>query len=145
MAVKFQQDGYHTVTPTLIAEKADELIEFIKQVFGATERMRMDTPDGKIAHAEYVIGDSPIMVASASDVYAAGPAFLHVYVDDADKIYSAAIAAGATSVAEPLNHFYGDRSATVTDPWGNRWTVSTHVEDVSDAEVEKRMAQMAAT
>ena len=143
MAVNFKQDGYFTVTPTLIADGADQLIGFMKRVFGATERMRMDMPNGKIAHAEYLIGDSPIMVSDASDVYAAGPGFLHVYVEDADRVYNAAIAAGATAVKAPETHFYGDRSGTFQDGWGNRWTVSTHVEDVSDAEVAKRMAEMA--
>jgi PhnB protein len=143
MALNFKQDGYFTVTPTLIADDADGLIDFMMRVFGATERMRMDMPNGKIAHAEYMIGDSPIMVADASDVYPAGPGFLHLYVEDADRVYNGAIAAGATSVKEPENHFYGDRSGTFKDAWGNRWTVSTHVEDVTDEDVAKRMAEMA--
>ena len=143
MAVKFQQDGYYTVTPTLVADGAGELIAFMKQVFGATERLCMQEPDGTIAHAEYLIGDSPIMVADGSDAYPAGPGFLHVYVDDVDSVFAAAIAAGAKSVNEPLNHFYGDRSGTVVDPWGNRWTISTHVEDVTEGQLAERMAETA--
>ncbi len=142
MPVKPKPEGYFTVTPTLLVEGASDLVEFMKATFGATERMRMDMPDGKIAHAEYLIGDSPVMVADASEMYPAAQSYLHLYVDDADAIYQKALANGATSLTEPENQFYGDRSANVQDRWGNRWTLSTHVEDVSEEETEKRMAEM---
>ena len=141
MAVKAQQEGYFTVTPTLIVDGAAQLIEFMKATFGATERLRMDMPDGKVAHSECMIGDSPIMVADASDGYEAGEGFLHVYVQDSDAVYKQAIANGATSLNEPEDHFYGDRSANVKDRWGNRWTIATHFEDVSHEDTAKRLAE----
>jgi uncharacterized glyoxalase superfamily protein PhnB len=140
MAVNPIPEGYHSVTPYLIVEGAAQALEFAKQAFGATERMRMDTPEGKIGHAEITIGDSTVMIADAptSDQGAHMPGVLHVYVDDADKTYRQALEAGGTSLREPQDQFYGDRMAGVKDSSGNHWWIATHVEDVSPEEMQRR-------
>jgi len=143
MAVKAQPDGYHAVTPTLVVDGAAKVIDFATRTFGAQERMRMPTTDGKIAHAELEVGDSVIMVSDPMGDFPAAPGYLHVYVDDCDSVFKKALAAGGKSQMEPKDEFYGDRVGNVIDPCGNRWTISTHIEDVSEAEMEKRMAAMA--
>ena len=140
MAVKAIPDGYHNVQPYLIAKGAGKLIDFMKEAFGATEKMRMGGPDGTIGHAEVQIGDSVVMLGDASDMFPASAATLLVYVDDCDAVYKRALVAGATSEREPEDQFYGDRSAGVKDALGNRWYIHTHIEDVSPEEMEKRAA-----
>lgn len=151
MPVKPVPDGYHTVTPYLVVNGGASALEFYKKVFGATELTRFDGPDGKLAHAEIRIGDSIVML---SDEFAdrgfrgpqsigGSPVGLMVYVDDCDKMFNRAIAAGAT-VKKPLeDQFYGDRSGTLVDPFGHLWTIGTHKEDVSPEELQRRMAAMA--
>jgi PhnB protein len=145
MAVKHIPDGYHAVTPYLIVPGADRLIEFMKEVFGATERMRMPGPNGVVGHAEMEIGDSVVMVAdsAAADNNRVMPAMINLYVEDCDAAYKAAMAAGAISEREPADQFYGDRNAGVRDPFGNMWFISTHVEDVAPDEMERRSAEFA--
>jgi len=143
MAVKAQPDEYHTVTPNLVVDGAAKVIAFATETFGAKERMRMPMPDGRIAHAEIEVGDSVIMLSDSNGDFPAAPTYLHVYVQDCDAVYRKALAAGGTALTEPKDEFYGDRAGNVLDPCGNRWTISTHVEDVSEAELEKRMAAMA--
>ena len=146
MAVKAKPDGYHTVTPYLIVNGASKLVEFVKQAFGATERGIMGPPGGPIMHGEVQIGDSIIMLSDGTGSAEGQPtkSMIHLYVDDVDGLYKRAIAAGATSQREPENQFYGDRSAGVTDAFGNQWYLATHVEDVSEEEMEKRMAAQGA-
>ncbi len=144
MAVKPIPDGYRTVTPYLVVEGATAVLDFVRQAFGATEKFRMETPDGSIGHAEVQIGDSMVMVGSAGPETPAMPAMIHLYVDDCDATYEQALAAGATSEREPTDQFYGDRSAGVRDPAGNLWWIATHVEDVSEDEMARRMEKAAA-
>jgi PhnB protein len=139
MAVKPIPEGYHAVTPYLIVENASAFMDFAKQALGAEERMRMPGPDGKIGHAEMSIGDSVIMLSDANAEFPPMPAMIHLYVDDTDAYYRRSLAAGATSVREPADQFYGDRSAGVKDAFGNQWHFATHVEDVPPAEMEERM------
>ena len=135
-------DGYSTVTPYLVARDADGLLTFMKEI-GATERGdAMRDPEGKIGHGEVKIGDSVIMLGEAPDDPSITKALLHLYVEDCDSVYEKAIAAGAASVKEPTDQFYGDRSASVRDKWGNVWSFATHVEDVSREEMEKRMKEL---
>jgi PhnB protein len=122
-------EGYHTVTPTLVVTGAEQLIAFVVSVFGATVRLRSQSTVGGIAYAECLIGDSPIMIADGSERIPAGSAFLHVYVGDTDSVYQTALAAGAISLNAPSDHRYGDRSANVQDPWGNRWTIATRLHE----------------
>jgi len=131
--------GYHTIIPYLLARDASTLLEFIKKAFDAKETHEtMRSPDGKIMHAELGIGDSRIMLAEACGEFAPMTSMLHVYVPDCDATYRQALAAGGTSVREPANQFYGDRSGGVKDPAGNMWFIATHIEDVTPEEIARR-------
>jgi PhnB protein len=138
--VKPIPDGYRTVTPYLIVRDVARLIEFLGQAFGATERMRAPRPDGSIMHAEVMIGDSLVMMGEPAGALPPMPGCLHLYVVDTDALYHLALQAGATSVREPTNQFYGDRMACVQDPAGNQWWIATHVEDIPPAEMARRAA-----
>ena len=138
MTTKYIPDGYHSITPSICIDGAQKFVAFLKEVFGAKERMRMHGPGGKIMHAEFAIGDSAIMLADTMPGWPAKSNSLYVYVEDVDAAYQRAIKAGAKSVQEPANQFWGDRSASVTDPFGNSWGIATHVEDVSPQELKKR-------
>jgi PhnB protein len=138
MAVNPIPSGYHTVTPYLIVRDAAQLIEFLKQAFDAQDSVRMARPDGRIMHAEVRIGDSVVMMGEPGDETQLRPCMIHLYVDDADAAYQRALQAGASSVREPANQFYGDRSAGVKDAFGNHWWIATHVEDVPLEEMKKR-------
>jgi PhnB protein len=145
MTVKAKPDGYATVTPYLIVEDASEVIDFVTKSFGGQERFRMQGVNGGVGHAEIQLGDSVIMLADSaeSEGNLNMPAMIHLYVDDCDGAYQAALAAGATSTQEPDTKFYGDRNAGVKDRFGNIWFLSTHVEDVPPEEMEKRAAEWA--
>ena len=141
--VKPIPDGYHTVTPYLVVDGADKIIRFMQEAFGAKPVFEpMMRPDGKVMHAEFRIGDSVLMISDASERAQATSAMLHVYVPNVDAVYQKALKAGATSLSEPADQFYGDRSGGVKDPAGNTWHIGTHVEDVSPAELKKRAAEM---
>ena len=133
--------GFGTVTPFLTVTDAAKLIDFLQQAFAATVHFRMDAPDGSVRHAEVKIGDSMVMIGQVP----AGremQSMLHLYVPDTDALYHSALAAGAVSIREPADQFYGDRSAGVRDVWGNQWWMATHVEDLSQEEIERRMAAL---
>jgi uncharacterized glyoxalase superfamily protein PhnB len=139
MAVAAIPAGYHTVTPYLMVQDAARTIDFVVQAFGAVERGRHLTPDGRVMHAEVLIGDSIVMLGEASGAWQPTHSSLHLYVPDVDAAYASALAAGAASIREPADQFYGDRSGGVEDADGNQWWMATHVEDVSPAEMERRM------
>jgi PhnB protein len=149
-AAKPIPDGYHTVTPYLIVNGAASAIEFYKKAFGATELFRMPGPDGKIGHAEIKIGNSPIMLADehpemgfrGPKALGGSPVGILLYVEDVDKMAGQAVAAGAKVEKPVQDQFYGDRSGTFADPFGHRWTIATHKEDVSSEEMQKRMAAL---
>jgi PhnB protein len=153
--VKAIPEGYHTATVALTVHDAKRALEFYSKAFGAKERMRSDGPDGKIMHAEFEIGDSVIMLSdefpqmgNRSPKSLGGTVGgIWLYVPDTDAMYHQAIAAGATSVMAPVDMFWGDRTSRIRDPFGHEWSISTHKEDVSPAEMEKRAkewyAQMA--
>ena len=140
MAVQPIPEGYHTVVPYLIVPDVAKELEFIDKVFGAKVVERLER-DGSVQHADVLIGDSHVMMGAASEQWPARLATLHLYVDNCDELYRKAMAAGATSLREPTNEFYGDRSGGVTDPQGNQWWFATHVEDVSQEEMERRAAK----
>jgi PhnB protein len=142
MAVKPIPDGYHSVTPMIVAEGAGKLIDFMKQAFDAEERLRMPMPGGSVAHAELTIGDSVVMVSDATPQWPAVGCSVHLYVEDVDAVYKRALEAGATSRMAPEDRFYGDRAAAVEDPSGNLWSLATHIEDVAEDEMVRRMATM---
>jgi PhnB protein len=131
--------GYHSVTPYLIVEGAPKLIEFMKQAFNAEGRESIKGPDGRIAHAELKIGDSIVMLADATPKYAPIASQLYVYLENVDKTFKSALDAGAISVQEPADQFYGDRTAGFRDPTGNYWWIAQRVEEVSPEEMERRM------
>jgi PhnB protein len=141
-------DGYHAATPYLIVNGAAQAIEFYKKAFGATEIMRMAQPGGKVGHAEIKIGDSIIMLADESpDVGArspqsigGSPVSIMLYVEDVDRIFSQAVAAGAKVKRPVADQFYGDRTGGIEDPFGHLWYIATHKEDVSPEEMRKRAA-----
>ena len=139
-------DGYHTATPYLVITDAGKAIEFYKVAFGATESMRLATPDGKVMHAEIKIGDSPIMLCDeCPDWNAFSPqtiggtaVSIMLYVEDVDSVVNRAVAAGAKLLMPVEDQFWGDRMGTVSDPFGHKWTVATHTEDVSPEEISTR-------
>jgi PhnB protein len=146
--VKPIPDGYPQVTPYLSIDGAEAAIEFYEEVFGAKERVRMGGPEGTIGHAELQIGDGLIMlsdpfpamgVRSAKEI-GGTPVTISLYVEDVDAVFDAAISAGATEQRPVENQFYGDRTGQFEDPFGHRWSVATHVEDVPPEEMEKRAA-----
>ena len=145
MSAQAIPEGYRTVTPYVIVDGAAGVIEFAKRAFDAEERFRMDREDGTVGHAEIVIGDSVVMVADASGEWPAMPGGLHLYVEDCDATYARALEAGATTIREPADQFYGDRSGGVRDAAGNVWWITTHVEDVSPEEMERRAREWAAS
>ncbi len=148
--VKPIPEGYHSVTPYLIVQNAAEAIAFYHQAFGATELFRLPMPDGKIGHAEIKIGDSPIMLAEefpdmgchSPQALGGTPVSLALYVEDVDTVFDRAVFAGAKAERPVQDQFYGDRCGTVVDPFGHKWTIATHKEDVAPEEMQRRMATM---
>jgi PhnB protein len=143
MAVAPIPPGYHTVTPYFTVEGGARFIAFLQAAFGAELRHRHDREDGAVANAELRVGSSMIMVSDARDPWKPMPLSTYLYVEDADAVYRAAMAAGATSLYEPTDMFYGDRSGGVQDAWGNVWWVGTRIEEVSDEELLRRMKERA--
>lgn len=125
---KFQPHGWHTVTPRIVVHDPEKLITFIREVFGGSGEFRRGRP------AEIRIGDSVVMISDGNGLREQVPAFLYVYVEDADSTYKRAIAANAISVEEPADMAYGDRRATVRDEWGNMWQIATRRQDVPSRE-----------
>ena len=142
--------GYHSLTPYLIVDGADRALSWYSLAFGARELMRLKAPEGRVGHAEMEIGDSRFMLADeapAHDARAPGafggsPVGLHLYVPDVDATIARAVAIGAEVKSQPQDKFYGDRMGTVIDPFGHIWHVATHIEDVPEEEIERRVAAM---
>jgi PhnB protein len=143
--------GHHTAAPYLVVDDANGAIAFYSRAFGAKELFRMPGPGGKLMHAEILIGDSPIMLcdenpeqgARSPKAFSGSPVSVFLYVPDVDALFKKAVAAGATTVVPVTDMFWGDRFAQLVDPYGHSWQIATHVEDVSPAEMEQRMAKMA--
>ncbi|HEX8854411.1 MAG TPA: VOC family protein [Thermoleophilaceae bacterium] len=139
-------EGYHSVTPYLAVDNAAQAIDFYTRAFGAQERMRMDAPEGKIGHAELQLGDSILMLSDpfpqsntkAPKELGGTTVTLFLYVDDVDAVVQQAVDAGATLTGAVENMFWGDRSGSVTDPFGHQWQLATHVEDVPPDEMARR-------
>ena len=148
--VKPIPDGYRSVTPYLMIKGAAQAIDFYKKAFGAKERMRVPGPGGKVMHAEIEIGDSVVMLADEfPEMGALGPqtiggtpVAIHLYVENVDATFAQALAAGARQEQPLTNQFYGDRSGSLVDPFGHKWHLATHVEDVSPEEIERRLQSM---
>jgi len=150
MPVKAIPDGYHSVTPYLIINGAAEALSFYKRALGAVEVFRLDAPGGQVGHAEISIGDSRIMLADACeesparDPQALGGSSvgLHLYVENVDALFAQAIAAGAKAIKPVQDQFYGDRNGTLQDPFGHIWFLSTHKEDLTPEEINRRTEEL---
>jgi PhnB protein len=148
--VKAIPDGYPRVTPYLYIDGAKAAIDFYTSIFGAEVRMTMPGPDGKIGHAELTLGGSVIMLADEFPEMGArgpktvggSPVSLHVYVEDVDDTFARALAAGASSLRPVEDKFYGDRGGELEDPFGHRWSIASHTEDLTPEEMEARMGQL---
>lgn len=144
--IPFQAPGYHTITPLLAIKGAKEAIDFYKRAFNATELFRMASPDGTVMHAELKIGDSNIMLgdecpemgALSPKTVGGSPTTLYIYFEDVDAMTKQAIAAGAKELQPVMDQFWGDRSGKIEDPFGHRWGLATHIEDVSPEEMDRR-------
>ena len=142
-------EGHHSISPYLICRGADRAIEFYKKAFGAKEISRMPGPEGKIMHAEILIGDSvvmisdelPIMKVHFSPTGESAPISLMLYVEDVDAVFKQAVGAGARTEMPPQDMFWGDRYGKVVDPFGHRWGMATHKEDLSPEEIQKRQEE----
>ena len=141
MSVNPIPEGYHTLTPYILVDDVERLIDFLKAAFDAAEKERIPGKDGRTGHAELTVGDSHVMLGRAGPEWPAQPCMIYVYVPDTDATYARALAAGATSVQEPADMFYGDRNAGVKDPTGNSWWIATHQEDLAPEELAERAKQ----
>jgi PhnB protein len=149
MTVKPIPEGYHTATPYLIVDDAAEAIAYYTKAFGAKERGRMEAPDGRIGHAELEIGDSIVMLSDPFPGAATRPpkelggssGSVFLYVEDVDAVVGRAVDAGATVTMEVADQFWGDRFGTITDPFGQIWSIATHIEDVPPEEMAERAKQ----
>ncbi|MES2822592.1 MAG: VOC family protein [Pseudomonadota bacterium] len=152
MTTHYKATGFHSLTPYINIKGAAEAIEFYKKAFGAIETGRITMPDGTIGHAEIQIGDSKIMLADEAPQWGNkspstlgdSPVCLCLYVEDADAVFAQALNAGATITGDMdvKDQFYGDRSGSLTDPFGHKWTIMTHKEDISFEELQKRTDEM---
>ena len=148
--VKPVPEGYHTASPYLVVSNAARALDFYHRAFAAHERRRFTTPDDRVMHAEIVIGDSIIMLsdefpdhdAVAPDKLGGCAMFIVLYIEDVDARVEHAVRAGATVLRPVSDQLFGDRSGTLRDPFGHRWTLTTHIEDVSDAEINRRFARV---
>jgi PhnB protein len=138
MAKKFIPEGYPQISPYLIVDEPAALIQFITDVFGGKETRRHEDDKGRIMHAEVRIGDAVVMLGGASEQWPAATAAMYLYVEDTDAAYRRGLAAGAVSLQEPADQFYGDRTAGVKDRFGNQWFIGTHLEKISEEEMTRR-------
>jgi uncharacterized glyoxalase superfamily protein PhnB len=135
--------GYHTVTPYLIVKNAQGFLDFIVEALNGKVESKMNLPDGTIGHSSVRIGDSVLMVGEQMRDMPATSVMLYLYVEDVDKLFAhASKSKSATVLQEPRDEFYGDRAGCFSDEWGNKWWISTHVEDVSESELQRRQEQM---
>ena len=147
MTVPYKPAGYQSVTPYLTLRDARSALDFYARAFGAQQVLKLDMPDGSIAHAEIRIGDSILMMSEENPDWGnrspqalnGSPVQLMIYLPDADAAFARALAAGATEVRPVEDQFYGDRAGVLKDPYGYQWTLATHVEDVSTEEAQRRM------
>jgi PhnB protein len=138
MSTNYIPADCHAVTPYLLVADASRFIEFLQQAFGGVERERITRPSGTVLHAQVRIADSLLMIGEPQPPWKPLPVMLYHYVPDCDATYKQALAAGATSVVEPADMFYGDRHACVKDVAGNHWWIATHKEELTPEEIQRR-------
>ncbi len=144
MEVRSIPEGYRTITPYLTVKGAKNLIKFLEKAFDAKNMRQSLRPDGSVANAEVLIGDSMIMIADGTETWKPSPTSIYMYVENCDAVYRKAVESGGESLLEPQNMYYGDRNAGVKDFCGNSWWIGTHIEDVSDEEIQNRMEEQVA-
>ena len=150
MPVKAIPDGYYSLTPYLVCKGAAKAIEFYANAFGAQEVVRMPGPNGQVMHAEVKIGDSMLMLSDENeergnlspDSVGGTAVSIMFYTDDVDAVFKRAVGLGATAEMPPTDMFWGDRMGNLVDPFGHKWAIATHKEDVAPDEMQKRMAAM---
>jgi PhnB protein len=131
--------GFHTVTPNIIVDSAEDAIAFLTQVLGATERYRLTMSNGKIAHCELQLGDSVVNLGESMEGWPARALVAQIYVENSDALFERAVAAGATVIMPMTDMFFGSREGRISDPFGNIWTIATLKEAVSPDEMQRRM------
>jgi len=141
-SVRAVPEGYHTVTPYLVVENAQGLLDFIENAFDGSATFVSKSDDGRIMHATVTIGDSIVMVSDTMEQMQPQASMLYLYLEDVDSVFQKALKAKATAIREPQTEFYGDRSGAVKDQWGNMWWIATHVEDVDPEEMERRTKEV---
>jgi PhnB protein len=141
--VDYKPEGFHSVNPYLTVKGAAQLLDFLKQAFAAEEIGRYLEPSGRIAHACVKIGDSMVEMSDSTEQWPPTPCSLHFYVPNVDAVYQRAVKAGGTSLREPEDQFYGERSAGIRDMCGNNWFIGTRIEILTKKEIDKRSAKMA--
>ena len=141
MAVKPIPEGFHTVTPYIVTSNAGGVLDFVVRAFDAKVHEKMTREDGSVRHATIQIGNSMVMLADGSEKNTSQPVSIYLYVEDTDALYRRGLEAGGTSLMEPADQFYGDRNAGVQDLAGNSWWIATHIEDVSEEEMQRRAAE----
>jgi PhnB protein len=134
-------DGYTAVTPYLLVKDVAAQLEFCERAFGAVVHMKMQKPDGSIGHCDVSINGAHVMMGQAGPQHREMPAMIHLYVDDAAAVHAKALSAGGTLDMPVMDHFYGDRAGSVKDDNGNVWWISTHMEDLSEAQIAQRMQE----
>src|SRR5687768_14947678 len=142
MAESYIPEGYHSVTPYIITKDADGVIAFLEKTFDAKVKMMMRAPDGKVGHAEVLIGNSHLMISDSNELHQAMPSMLYIYVPKVDDNYKRGLDAGAESIREPTDEFYGDRSAGLKDKAGNQWWIATHQKQVAVEEMQEKFEEM---
>jgi PhnB protein len=140
MNEQWMPDGFHTITPNIVVDDAEAAIEFLKTALGASERYRLTTTGGKIAHCELSLGDSIVNLGASMDGWPAHNLVAQIYVEDSDALFERAVAAGASVIMPMTDMFFGSREGRVADPFGNIWTIATLREQVSPAEMQRRMS-----
>jgi PhnB protein len=139
MSVRPIPDGFHTITPNIIVDDAEKAVAFLKKAFNAVEKVRLTMPSGKIVHCELQIGDSRLNLGESMEGWPAHTLLAQIYVEDSDAIFKRAVDAGASVVMPMTDMFFGSREGRVTDPFGNTWTISTRIEEVSAEEMQRRI------
>jgi PhnB protein len=139
MTARWLPDGFHTITPNIIAEDAEQAVSFLKQAFGATENYRLTLSDGRITHCELKIGDSVINLGSAMEGWPAHGLIAQIFVEAADAVFEQAVRAGATAIMPMTDMFFGIREGRVSDPFGNVWIIATLQERLAPEEMQRRL------
>ena len=139
MTAQWLPDGFHTITPNIIADDAEQAVSFLKQAFGATENYRLTLSDGRITHCELRIGDSILNLGTSMEGWPAHGLVAQIYVEDSDALFQRAVQAGAKVIMPMTNMFFGSREGRIADPFGNVWTIATLREEVAPQEMQRRM------